>query len=133
MFETKTLPAQPDATAPDGSDVRILLTLAGGGTAHFELAPNETSLAVMHRTVEELWYFIAGEGEMWRRLRDSEDVVEVHRGVAISIPVETCFQFRSFGDEPLAAIAITMPPWPGSGEAQIVAGPWKPTVPGGPL
>jgi hypothetical protein len=35
MFDTKELPAIVDAVAPDGSDVRILLGLAGGGLAHF--------------------------------------------------------------------------------------------------
>ena len=54
-FMTKPLPAKRDAVAPDGSDVRILLGLKGGGMAHFELAPGETSTAVTHRTIEEIW------------------------------------------------------------------------------
>ena len=45
-FDTQKLPAAPDATAPDGSDVRILLGLQGGGMAHFELQPGHTSKAV---------------------------------------------------------------------------------------
>ena len=53
-FETKRLPAAPTAVAPDGSDVRVLLELRGGGLAHFELGPGETSVAVRHRTVEEI-------------------------------------------------------------------------------
>ena len=36
-FSTKRLPQKPDVTAPDGSDVRILLELKSGGMAHFEL------------------------------------------------------------------------------------------------
>jgi hypothetical protein len=32
------LPAAPDAVAPDGSAVRVLLRLAGGSMAHFQLA-----------------------------------------------------------------------------------------------
>jgi hypothetical protein len=51
-FQTKHLPAERQAVAPDGSDVRILLGLKGGGMAHFELAPGRTSKAVTHRTVE---------------------------------------------------------------------------------
>ena len=35
--------------------------------AHFELPPGETSTAVAHRTVEEVWFFLGGRGEMWRR------------------------------------------------------------------
>jgi mannose-6-phosphate isomerase-like protein (cupin superfamily) len=131
-FQTKPLPAQRDAVAPDGSDVRILLAVAGGGLAHFELSPNETSVAAVHRTVEEIWYFVSGRGEMWRRRADRDEIVEVGAGICITIPLGTEFQFRSFGSEPLAAIGATIPPWPGSGEAILVDGPWQPTVAPGP-
>ena len=123
-FETKRLPVERDVVAPDGSDVRVLLQLAGGGMAHFELAPGRTSAAVAHRTVEEIWYFVGGSGEMWRRQGDQEEIVPVARGVAVTIPVGTRFQFRALGKEPLAAVAITMPPWPGEGEAYQVEGKW---------
>ena len=117
-----------DDVAPDGSDVRILLELDRGGMAHFELAPGETSVAVAHHTIEEIWYFLSGRGEMWRKLGDQEEVVPVDPGTCITIPVGTHFQFRSFGYEPLAAIGVTMPPWPGEGEAYQVQGIWKSTV-----
>jgi mannose-6-phosphate isomerase-like protein (cupin superfamily) len=64
---------------------------------------------------------------MWRKLDSQEEVVPVERGVCISLPTGTHFQFRSFGPEPLAAIGITMPPWPGEGEAYEVQGVWAPT------
>jgi mannose-6-phosphate isomerase-like protein (cupin superfamily) len=127
-FGTQRLPVAPDAIAPDGSDVRVLLQLAGGGLAHFELAPGQTSVAVAHRTVEEIWFFLTGRGEIWRWLGDHEEVVPVDLGVCITIPVGTRFQFRSFGYEPLAAIGVTMPPWPGEDEAYEVEGIWEPTV-----
>lgn len=130
--ETKRLPARPDLVAPDGSDVRVLLSVRGGGMAHFELARGQTSVAVVHRTVEEIWYFLRGAGEMWRRYGEQEEVVEVGAGVCITIPVGTAFQFRVIGDEPLAAVAATIPPWPGGGEAAIVDGHWRPTVESGP-
>ena len=123
-FSTKYLPDTPDAIAPDGSNVRVLLELAAGSMAHFELAPGETSGAVTHRTVEEIWYFLSGCGEMWRRQGQSEKVIPVHAGICITIPLGTHFQFRAFGDEPLAAIAVTMPPWPGECEAYVVEGKW---------
>jgi mannose-6-phosphate isomerase-like protein (cupin superfamily) len=128
-MNTKALPAKPDVTAPDGSDVRILLGVAGGTMAHFQLAAGETSVAVRHRTVEELWYFVGGRGEMWRRAPDgAERVDEVGPGLSLDIPVGTSFQFRALGDEPLSAVGVTMPPWPGDGEAIVVKGPWEPTV-----
>lgn len=127
-FSTKRLPVSPDAISPGGFDVRILLDLDGGGFAHFELAPGETSVAVTHRTVEEIWFFLSGRGEMWRRLNDHEEVVPVDLGVCITIPLGTHFQFRSFGYEPLAAVAVTMPPWPGEGEAYGIDRKWTPTA-----
>lgn len=130
-FQTKRLPVARDSLAPDGSDVRILLGLKGGGLAHFELAPGHTSIAVRHRTVEEIWFFLNGRGEMWRKLGDQVEIQAVEAGVCITIPLHTEFQFRSFGDEPLAAIGVTMPPWPGDTtppEAERVTGAWTPTV-----
>ena len=127
-FSTKHLPHQPDAIAPDGSEVRLLVQLERGSLAHFTLLPGQVSCAVAHRTIEELWYFLQGRGEMWRRLGDKEEVVTVERGVAISLPCGTHFQFRCLGDEALAAVGISMPPWPGEGEAYDVLGIWQPTV-----
>jgi mannose-6-phosphate isomerase-like protein (cupin superfamily) len=128
-FKTKRLPAGRDAVAPDGSDVRILLGLAGGGMAHFKLPPRQTSTAVTHRTVEEIWFFLSGSGELWRKQDTREEIVPVESGVCLTIPLGTHFQFRSTGTEPLAALGVTMPPWPGEGEAIVVRGKWEPTVP----
>jgi mannose-6-phosphate isomerase-like protein (cupin superfamily) len=87
---------------------------------------------VAHRTVEEIWFFLRGRGEMWRRLDTHEGVVAVDAGVCLTIPAGAHFQFRSFGPEPLAAVGVTMPPWPGPGEAYFVEGRWAATVPPGP-
>ena len=124
-FATLALPAEPDVTAPDGSDVRILLTLDGGGMAHFSLDPGEISLAVRHRTVEEIWYITGGEGQMWRAQDGREEITELAPGTSLTIPLGTDFQFRSTGAEPLTAVAVTMPPWPGEDEAEFIDGHWK--------
>jgi mannose-6-phosphate isomerase-like protein (cupin superfamily) len=127
-FETKHLPSTRDAIAPDGSDVRVLLQLRGGGLAHFELPPDATSMAVCHRTVEEIWYVLSGSGEMWRKQNQHEEIVGLEPGVSLTIPLGTCFQFRSLGPDPLRVIDVTMPPWPGDHEAFEVPGKWASTV-----
>jgi len=127
-FATSRLSRERNLVATDGSDVRILQALSGGALTHFTLAPGQTSTAVAHRTVEEIWCFLSGRGEMWRRQEGREEVVPVEAGVCVTIPLGTHFQFRSLGDEPLAALAATMPPWPGDGEAVVVPGPWPPGV-----
>jgi mannose-6-phosphate isomerase-like protein (cupin superfamily) len=127
-FETKQVHCEPDATAPDGSEVRLLCQLSRGGLAIFSLTPNAVSKAVAHRTVEEVWYIVAGKGRMWRKLGDQEEIAELGPGVSLTIPTGTHFQFRCDGHEPLDAIGATMPPWPGESEAYFVEGTWQATL-----
>ncbi|HLW91815.1 MAG TPA: cupin domain-containing protein [Roseiarcus sp.] len=128
-FETLALPAEPVAIAPDGTAVRVLLALAGGSLAHFELPAGATSHAVKHRTVEEIWHVLSGGGEIWRGDGGRQTIEKVGPGVSLTIPLGTAFQFRALGDEPLTFLAITMPPWPGDGDAFRVEGPWRASVP----
>ena len=121
-FETMRLPAERTAIAPDGSDVRILLHVGAGGMAHFELGPGQVSKPIRHRTVEEIWYFVGGRGQMWRSQDGRSEVVDVDPGACLTIPLGTHFQFRALGFEPLAAIGVTMPNWPGDSEAIPVEG-----------
>lgn len=111
-------------TAPDGSQVQVLLALRGGSMATFTLQPGQVSAAVIHRTVEELWYVVSGQGAMWRRSTTHESITPLAPGLSLSVPLGTAFQFRGEGDVPLVAVAVTMPPWPGPDEAVAVAGPW---------
>jgi mannose-6-phosphate isomerase-like protein (cupin superfamily) len=65
---------------------------------------------------------------MWLRLGDVETVVDAVPGDSLAIPVGASFQFRADGDEPLEAVGVTIPPWPGPDEAYPVEGIWEPTV-----
>jgi mannose-6-phosphate isomerase-like protein (cupin superfamily) len=130
-YETKTLGAAVDAVAPDGTAVRLLLSLAGGSLAHFELPAGAVSHAVKHRTVEEIWFVLSGRGSIWRRREALERIDALQPGTSLTIPLGTAFQFRAEPGGPLAFVAITMPPWPGTHEALPARGPWAPTVAGG--
>jgi mannose-6-phosphate isomerase-like protein (cupin superfamily) len=123
-FDTRQLPGARDVVAPDGSDVRILLQLGRGGMAHFELAAGRVSRAVAHHSVDEIWYVLRGQGQMWRRQAEREETVPLEPGTCVSIPAGTHFQFRSTSAGPLAAVGVTMPPWPGQDEAYEVPGVW---------
>ena len=127
-FATKPLPDEFDVLAPDGSEVRILLALAGGSMAHFRLPAGKVSRAVRHLTVAEIWYVLDGSGEMWRAQDGHAGVVPVAAGVCLTLPVGTAFQFRASADGALTAVAITMPPWPGPEEAVFVEGAWAATA-----
>ena len=117
-----------EAAAPDGSVVRVLVRTPGGSMARFSLPPGAVSRAVVHRTVDEVWYVLSGRGRMWLRAGDREAIVALAAGMSVTIPVGTAFQFRSDSAEPLQVVGVTMPPWPGAQEAVAAEGPWKALV-----
>lgn len=123
-FTTAGLGEAYDVLAPDGSEIRFLVTTNGCSMAHGTLPPGRVSLAIVHRTVEEVWYVTEGRGQVWRKLGDYEEVVDVAPGTALTIPTGTHFQFRTIGSEPLRFVMCTMPPWPGEQEAVRVADYW---------
>ena len=123
-FATVRLGRDADALAPDGSEIRVLPSTSRGSMAHGTLPPGRISLAVRHRTVEEIWYVLSGRGEVWRKQGEREEIVAVGPGTALTIPLGTHFQFRTVGSEPLRFVMCTMPPWPGGDEAVRVPDHW---------
>ena len=115
---------RPVADELVGAGGCLLPGVTGGGLAHCTLPPGSVSHAVRHETVEEIWYFIAGSGQVWRRQAERQETVDVSPGAAVTIPVGTHFQFRNTGDAPLEFVIATMPPWPGAAEAVRVADHW---------
>ncbi len=60
----------PDATAPDGSEIRFLIddrhAARKASLVEVTLPPGQVSKPVYHRTVEEIWYILEGTGHVWR-------------------------------------------------------------------
>jgi mannose-6-phosphate isomerase-like protein (cupin superfamily) len=124
-FVAKQLGEAYDVLAPDTSEIRLLVATTRGSLAHGTLPPGRVSLAISHRTVEEVWFVTAGRGQIWRKQGGHETVVDVEPGTALTIPTGAHFQFRSTGSEPLCFVMCTMPPWPGAHEAVRVPDHWS--------
>ena len=124
-MQTNQLPIDYTVLAPDGSEIRELVSVGGASMVHCTLPPGKTSIAVAHRTVEEVWYVLHGQGQVWRKREGSESIVDVSPGTALTIPLVTSFQFRNTGDEDLRFIIVTIPSWPGDDEAYQVDGQWN--------
>lgn len=113
----------PDAIAPDGSDIYFrVLDAERASLVEVSLAPGRTSRAVTHRTVEELWYFLAGTGDVWLRSPDglTPETRAVAPGDVVVIRPGWDFQFHASGKEALRFLCFTSPPWPGDDEAMPV-------------
>lgn len=110
----------PDAIAPDGSDIHFLVGDASRASlVEVRLAAGRTSRAVRHRSVEEIWYVLAGGGRVWRRPPDGAAAVidEVRPGATLVIPTGWAFQFQASAETELRFLCYTSPPWPGDAEA----------------
>ncbi|MCY4215224.1 MAG: cupin domain-containing protein [Gammaproteobacteria bacterium] len=116
---------QPTEIAPDGSEVRKLVRGSRASLVQCTLPIGATSKAVQHATIEEIWYCIAGHGQVWRKRGAQERMVEVSPGTALTIAPGTAFQFRNTGTDELRFIIASMPPWPGDEEAVEAPGHWR--------
>jgi mannose-6-phosphate isomerase-like protein (cupin superfamily) len=123
-WRTQAVDEATIVSAPDGSEVRILCASGRGSMATFTPIPGAVSHAVAHRTVEEIWYVRDGNGRLWRRCGERDEVVALVPGLSLTIPPGTSFQFRCDGPVPLVIVGVTMPPWPGAAEALFVDGIW---------
>lgn len=119
--------------APDGSEIYFRVSGARRASlVEVVLPPGGVSRPIRHRTVEEIWFGLEGEGDVWVSLpHGPQRTHEMRPGVAIVIPTGAAFQFRSTGHSPLRFLCYTSPPWPGDSEAEAAgSGRWPV---GGPL
>ena len=116
----------PDVTAPDGSEIRLLIDgrhqAQGASMVEATLPPGQVSRPVWHQRVEEIWYILAGQGQVWRCPPEADPnqvpPVEVGPGDALVVPPRWRFQFRANPEAALRFLCVTLPPWPGDAEAQ---------------
>jgi mannose-6-phosphate isomerase-like protein (cupin superfamily) len=129
-WQTASVSPDHDLLAPDGSEIRVLVQVRGGSLVHCTLRPGAVTRAVQHRTVEEVWYCVAGTGQLWRcTVGDGNgEITDLRPNVAVTIPLGTRFQFRATSGQPLEIVITTLPPWPGEDEAVPVEGRWPPTA-----
>ncbi|MBP9881838.1 MAG: cupin domain-containing protein [Chitinophagales bacterium] len=129
LFEIIKVKREYDYFAPDGSEIRLLAKINSGGFCHCTLPVGKISMAVKHKTFEEIWYFLSGEGEMWQKEVNDGEPIKVKQGDSINIPLGNSFQFRNTDTENLCILIATIPNWPGEEEgkreALPVEGYWK--------
>ncbi len=128
----------PDATAPDGSEIRLLLddrhNAQKASMVEVVLPAGQVSRPVRHRQVEEVWYVLEGHGQVWRCPPDADPKSVPPSPVApddaLVIPTGWSFQFSADASEALRFLCVTIPPWPGENEAAPVpeGGLGPPTV-----
>jgi mannose-6-phosphate isomerase-like protein (cupin superfamily) len=124
-LKTTTVATAERGRSPLGSHIRFIMDGTHGNMIHSTVPPGMVGRAARFQTIDEFWFILSGEGEIWRRAADgSESVTQLIPGVSIDIALGTSFQYRCTGAEPLVFTCTAMPSWPGDDEAVLIDGPW---------
>jgi mannose-6-phosphate isomerase-like protein (cupin superfamily) len=128
-MRTTTVETAECGRSPLGADIRFLMDGPHGNMIHSTVPPGMVGRACHFRSIDEYWYVLSGEGEIWRSTPDGhESITGLIRGVCVDIPLGTAFQYRCIASVPLVFICTALPPWPGDDEAVIMDGPWEPRL-----
>ena len=100
--------ALPDVTAPDGSEIRFLIDqrhqASAASMVEVTLPAGQVSRPVWHQNVEEVWYVLQGQGEVWRCPPNGDPAlyaaVAVKPGDSLVIPPRWRFQFSASDSGP---------------------------------
>jgi mannose-6-phosphate isomerase-like protein (cupin superfamily) len=111
-LEVRSLAGTESFVTADGSTIRELFGLPTGGVEHQSLAeatlaPGQATQRHYHRSSEEIYFVLDGDGEMelgGKRRR-------VGAGDAIAIPPGAWHELRAQGDRPLRILCCCAPPY----------------------
>lgn len=129
LWQTKELSRRYEKLAVDNTEIRTLFSTEAASVVHCTLPPRATSVATRNIGTNEIWYFITGQGELWRRQEGTgeEETVRVGPGTALTMPANVGFEFRNCSEEPLTFLCVVMPPWPGEHVNVVIESPWQPS------
>lgn len=114
-MDRSSLDALVGFTTLDGSTIREIAGLGGGAAAparaqslaEATVPVGGRTIAHLHRTTEELYFFTAGRGE----LRLGDERAPVAAGDCVVIAPGTVHQLVCTGDEPLVLLCCCSPPY----------------------
>jgi mannose-6-phosphate isomerase-like protein (cupin superfamily) len=104
--KTITVESAERGRSPLAARIRFLMDGPHGNMIHSTVPPGMVGCACHFRTIDEYWYVLSGEGEIWRSAPDGhESITQLIEGVCIDIPLGTHFQYRCTGSVPLVFTA----------------------------
>lgn len=125
VFTTADVAKTPSFLSDDGSEIRPMPSMLDVESVHCRLPKHGVIQASKHRTVSQIWYVLAGKGDLWMKSRlGKETVLGLHPGFAVTVPLGYGFQFRNTGEKDLDIFIVNTTKWSGAGELIPIENHW---------
>jgi mannose-6-phosphate isomerase-like protein (cupin superfamily) len=129
-WKIKQLSKDPDNIAVDAAEVRKVFAPGKASMVHCILPPKVVSVPIRNLGIDEIWYFIDGQGEIWLKEEDEAkgEMKKLSPGSCLTIPMGVHFQYRALGEDPMTFLCVTMPPFQSREENnEEVEAHWEPS------
>jgi mannose-6-phosphate isomerase-like protein (cupin superfamily) len=123
---TRVLPESRSYPALSGADIRLLIQLPQGELTHASCRSGLVSKSSMLVDHYEMFYVIAGTGELWRKCPEYEGVVALRPGRWAAMPAGTHFQYRALQETTLVFLVAVLPRFDEAAVRDGDHGPWDP-------
>ncbi|WP_371401638.1 cupin domain-containing protein [Kribbella sp. NBC_00662] len=124
-LEWQTLGGAPDSSSPGGgAEIRHVVRSPLGDLTHAVCRAGEVAPTHDLPELDEAYFVLAGEGQIWRSLHGREAITRMRPGRAVWMPAGTQFQYRANQTTSLVFLVVVMPPWKSELFHTNDAGPW---------
>ncbi len=124
---------EPDAVSPGGgAEIRHILTSPRGDLTHAVCQQGQIAPTHLLPELDEGYFVLAGSGSIWRRDENRESSTALYPGRFVWMPAGMQFQYRADGQSLIFLVAV-LPSWRPDLFHTVDAGPWAPSVGGGPI
>ena len=111
-FVTKVLPGEPDSVSPGGgAEIRHIITSPPGDLTHAVCPAGYVAPTHHLPELDELYYVLAGEGEIWRETDARAGVTALRPGRWVQLPAGMRFQYRANCGSSLVFLVVVLPSW----------------------
>ena len=121
------LGAAPDSVSPDGgAEIRHLVVSPRGDLTHAVCLAGSTSGVHRLPELDEGYFVLSGEGEIWRQSDEREAVTKLLPGRWVAMPAGMRFQYRANGGSNVVFLVVVLPSWREDLFHVVEGGRWTP-------
>ena len=104
--------ADPDAVSPGGgAEIRHIVSSPLGDLTHAVCPSGHVAPTHHLPELDEEYYVLAGEGEIWRATDEREAVTALRPGRWVQMPAGVRFQYRANRGSSLVFLVVVLPGW----------------------